>query len=146
MAKSWLAGVALFAFGFGCAQVMHVATADAQDTEMEEGFQYVDHGDKYELINTSGNAYMVRVKRKPGFAGFEPQVKLEAASAMISKDGLEDLSIFRITTVGKLVASVHPPFRICDPPQNFVDCPLPRPDPPPPEPMVLIEPDPRYGH
>ena len=146
MAKRWLAGVALFVLGFGSAQVMHVATADAQDTEMDEGAELIDHGDEYEIVNTGPYAYLIEVNLKPGFGEDEPVITHKTGSAVISKDGLDDLSIFRISTVGKVVPTVHPPFRICDPPMDFEDCPLPRPQPPPPGPIYFVEPDPNFGH
>jgi hypothetical protein len=141
--KRWFAGVAIFALGFGCAQVM--TKADAQDTEMEDGLHFSDTGDSYIVTNTGEFGYLAVVNRSSGTQVLEPLFASKQETAEFSKQDLIDITIHRISTVGKLVPTQHPPFSVCDPPQDFVDCPLPRPEPFPPPRMMIIEPKPGHG-
>jgi hypothetical protein len=145
MTQRWLAGIAIFALGFGCAQVMQVTTADAQDTEMEDGLQYSDTGESYVVTNTGEFAYLAVVHRTSGTQVLEPSFGSKSETAEFSKQDLVDITIHRITPVGKLVPTEQPQFTLCDPPQDFEDCPYPRPEPFPPPRMMVIEPKPGYG-
>ncbi|HYN21856.1 MAG TPA: hypothetical protein VE078_12915 [Thermoanaerobaculia bacterium] len=138
--KRWLAGIAIFALGFGCANIMQVTTADAQDTEMEDGLHYSDTGGSYVVTNTGEFAYLAVVHRNSGTQVSEPLFGSKAETAEFSKQDLVDVTIHRITPVGRLVPTEQPQFVLCDPPQDFVDCPVPRPLPFPPPPMMFIEP------
>lgn len=140
MPKQWLAGIAIFALGFGCAQVMQVTTADAQDTELEDGLQYFDTGESYVVTNSSEFAYLAVVRRDSDAQVLETFFGSKAETAEFSKQDLVDITLHRITPVGRLAPTQQPQVVLCDPPEDFVDCPYPRPRPFPPPEMMFIEP------
>lgn len=136
MRNRWLAGVAIFALGFGCAQMMKVTTADAAGGGMmDEGLQFIEHPNSFELINTGDERYLVIVGNK--VPALNPQIQWVERSLVIPKDGLIEARVSKIQDLGILTNTV-PPFRECFP--RFEDCvepwePLPRPRPP--QPIIL---------
>ena len=144
MTNRWLAGVAIFALGFGCAQMMRVTTADADDDAVvDENLHIVDHGDRFELVNTGGEHYLVIVERKLGTPAPDPQIQWAKSSLTIFKSGLGEARIAKVSGLG-ILSNNNPPFRDCHP--SVEDCVEPRDPlifPKPPKPVIL-EPNPDY--
>ena len=144
MTTRWLAGVAIFALGFGCAQMMKVTTADASDDlVVDETLQIVDHDDRFELINTGGENYLVIVERKLGTPAPDPQIEWAQGSLTIFKDGLGEARIAKVQGLG-ILANRNPPYRDCNP--IYEDCVEPRDPiifPKPPKPF-LLQPNPDF--
>ena len=139
MKTRWLAGVVLFALGFGSAQMMKVSAADAAGGMVDEGLNLVEHADRFELINMGSARYLAIVARKEGMT-VDPQIEAVEGSLIIRKDGLEEARIAKIEYLG-ILTNNKPPYRDCHP--AIEDCvepwePLPIPRPPKP---FLIEPE-----
>jgi hypothetical protein len=140
MKTRWLAGVAIFALGFGCAQMMKITAANAADTAgggmVDEGLHFIEHPNSFEFINTGDKRYLVIVGNK--VPALDPQIKWVEGSLVIPKDSLIEARISRLQDLGIVTNGRNPPFRECYP--GFEDCvepwePLPRPRPP--QPFVL---------
>jgi len=133
MPNRWLAGVLLFAFGFGSACLLRTVPANAgsDQGEVEPGLSYVN-GPDFKLNNTGAKNYLVVVTRKPGMPSLEPLVSYASGSMAYSKKGLDNVRIYRVTPVGEFTID----FRPCD--GGPMDCPLPRPLPPPPPPETTL--------
>lgn len=144
MKNRWLAGVAIFALGFGCAQLMRVATADAADNAVvDETLHIVDHGDRFELVNTGGENYLIVVERKQGTPAPDPQLQWAQGSLTIFKDGLGEARVAKVHGLG-ILSNHNPPYRDCNP--SVEDCVEPRDPiifPKPPKPF-LLQPHPDY--
>lgn len=138
MKTRWLAGVAIFALGFGCAQVMKTTTADASGgTVVDEGLNVIDHEDRFELVNTGEARYLVIVAQKDGLPVADPQIEAMEGSLTVPKDGLVEARIARIQYLGVLT-NARPPYRECNP--SIEDCVEPwepLPSPRPPKPFIL---------
>lgn len=102
MTTRWLAGLAIFALGFGCAQVMKVTTAGAQDDMLDEGLRYIEHPDKLELINTGDYRYLLVVQPKAGATVSLPDISAVTGSVSVDKGGVESVTVIRLQPVGKL--------------------------------------------
>ena len=136
MTKRWLAGLAIFALGFGSAHVMRVATADAGGGGMmDEGLFFVEHPDRFEVVNTGTHDFLLIVDRKAGTGIIEPETASATGSASVFKEGLNKLIVARIQSIGELKL-VQPPFRECRP--DFQDCFGPDPILPPRPPRKSI--------
>lgn len=139
MKNRWLAGVTLFALGFGCSQMLKMtaanATAAAAGGLIDEGLDLIEHPTKFELVNTGTARYLIIVgTRTPAI---DPQIQWVEGSFVIPKDGLTEARISKIQDLG-IITNHNPPYRDCRP--SFEDCvepwePLPRPRPP--QPVVL---------
>lgn len=135
MKTRWLAGVAIFALGFGCAQVMKITTAGADDGALiDDGLSFIDNGNSFELINTGDDRYLVLVQHKDEIPAPDPKIEQVEGSLTISKEGLIEARISRIQDLG-ILALTMPPYRDCHP--GIEDCvepwkPLPGPRPPKP--------------
>lgn len=130
MLSRWFAGFMVFALGFGCSELMKVAPAGAsQGGEVESGLEYYDNGDEYELINTGNKGYLLAIYRKPGTPAVEPLFGSKSGTAVISKEDLDGVNIFRLVPVAALDPAAQPGFRWCMP--GPTDCPIPDPEPPP---------------
>ena len=144
MTTRWLAGVAIFALGFGCAQMMKVTAADAaDDVVVDDQLQIVDRGDRFELINTGGDYYLVLVERKHGMPAPDPQIEWVKGSLNVFKYGLGEARIAKVNGLG-ILSNNNPPYRDCHP--AVEDCVEPRDPlifPKPPKPTI-IEPKPDY--
>lgn len=140
MKTRWLAGVALFALGFGSSQMMKISVADAAGGAMvDEGLSFVERDDSFELINTGSARYLVIVARKEGMVA-DPQMEAVEGSLTILKAGLEEARIAKVQYLGALT-NAKPPYRDCNP--SVEDCvepwePLPTPRPPKP---FMLEPE-----
>lgn len=136
MKTRWLAGMALFALGFGTAQWMKITPADAADGGMiDEGLHLFESEDGFELVNSGDGRYLVVVHEKDG--ADDPQLEWAEGSLFIAKDGLVEAQISRVRDLGALRSSV-PPYRECTP--AIEDCfePLePIVFPRPPKPFLL---------
>lgn len=139
----WLAGLTLFALGFGCAQVMRVTTAGAaEDGVVEEGLRFVETPSAFDLTNTGTKHYLIVIDRDENADVDEPQAKSESGSTAISKKGLKNLTLIELRALGQLTPG-DPKARECNP--EFEDCPSPEPLPPPRPPrMVFLQPE-RWG-
>lgn len=128
MTSRWLAGLAIFALGFGCAQMMKVTAADAADDEVpDQGFQFVDHGDSYEFINTGDKRLLITVEYKEGMPLPEPEIGAVEGSLIILKDGLSQLRLTRLEDLELSERECNPIYEDCVEP----DVPLPSPGPGP---------------
>jgi hypothetical protein len=136
MKNRWLAGVAIFALGFGCSQMMEMSTADATEGGMlDEGLNLVEHPNSFELINTGDARYLVIVGNKA--PAIDPQIQWVEGSLVIPKLGLIEARVSKLQDLG-IITNHNPPYRECNP--SFEDCvepwePLPRPRPP--QPFIL---------
>lgn len=134
----WLAGLAIFALGFGCAQVMRVTPADAAD-DLGEGLQILDHDDSFELVNTGLYRYLLVVQPKAGATVSLPDISSATESVSVPKDGVDSVTVIRLVPV-KDVGVRQPPQRDCKP--GIEDCVGPEPILPPRPPKKVIELDP----
>src|SRR5215204_3022353 len=97
MRNRWLAGLAIFALGFGCAQMMKVTAANAAEDEMpDDGFQIVDHGNRFELINTGDTRVLAMVEYKEGMPAPEPEIGAVEGSLTVMKYGLSKVRLARL--------------------------------------------------
>ncbi len=133
MKSRWLAGVAIFVLGFGCAQMVKITTAGAAEGGMiDEGLNLIEHPNSFELINTGDARYLVIIGNKT--PAIDPQIQWVEGSLVIPKLGLNEARISRVQDLG-IITNNNPPYRDCQP--KFEDCvepwePLPRPRPPKP--------------
>ena len=137
MSHRWLAGILVFALGFGSAFLMRIGRADAAPTdgEVEPGLAYSDSATSFKLVNSGTKNYLVIVTRKQSMIPTsDPLVTYAAGSSTFSKDYLQSLRIYRVTPVGEL--QVTGGFRPCNGGPD--DCPLPQPLPPPPPPYLTF--------
>jgi hypothetical protein len=137
MSKRWVAGVLLFALGFGSAFLVRLGSAEAQGTssgEAEKGSLRYTVGNEFTLTNISKNKAYLAVARGKG--GNEPQLLNKFGAAVFSKK--DPVYVYRLTPVGVWGEAR---FRPC---HDWELCPVPQPIPPPPPPLritaVFIEP------
>lgn len=136
----WLAGFAIFALGFGCAQVMKVTPAGAQDGMLDEDLQVIEHPDRLELVNKGLYRYLLVVQPKAGATVSMPDLSSAMGSVSIDKDGVEGVTVLKLQPLGKIS-----PGDLEDPGCNpgIEDCVGPEPILPPRPPKKTIELDPR---
>jgi hypothetical protein len=128
MTSRWLAGLAIFALGFGCAQMMKVTAANAADDGMpDEEFRFVDHGDSYELINTGTKRLLIMVELKEGVPLPEPQIEAMEGSAIIMKEGLAYARIASLEELDLSERECNPIYEDCVEPEAPFPSPGPRP-------------------
>ena len=96
MRNRWLAGLTLFALGFACAEIMKVTAANAQDEMPDGSFQILDHGDRYELINTGDRRVLAMVEYKEGMPAPAPELKAVEGSLTVLKYGLSKVRLARL--------------------------------------------------
>lgn len=139
MKMRWLAGLTLFALGFGCAQMMKITPAEAEDGIVEEGLRFLENPSAFELTNTGSKHYLVVVDRDADAQVDEPQAISKTGSVTISKEGLKALTLIELRAVAQLIPG-NPEARECNP--EFEDCPSPEPLPEPRPPrMVFFKPE-----
>ena len=135
MKTRWLAGFAIFALGFACAQVIKVNPAGAGDGMLDEGLQVIEHSDKFELNNTGLYRYLLVVQPKAGATVSMPDLSSAMGSVSVAKDGLESVTVLKIQPLGKLTPGVLDAG--CMP--GIEDCVGPQPLLPPRPPRYEIE-------
>lgn len=128
MRNRWLAGLALFALGFGSAQVMKVTAAHAQD-EMPDGFQIVDHGNRYELINTGDRRVLAMVEYKEGMPAPAPEIGAVERSLTVMKYGLSKVRLAWLEDLELSERECNPVFEDCVEPGDPFPSPGPGPRP-----------------
>lgn len=138
MTTRWLAGLALFALGFGCAQVMRVPPAGAEDGVLDEGLRLIDHPNRFELVNSGLHRYVLVVQSKAGATVSLPDLSSAMGSVSVDKDGLEGVTVLKVQSLGKISPDENP--LDCLP--GIEDCVGPEPLLPPRPPKHLIELDP----
>lgn len=130
MRNRWLAGLAIFALGFGCAQIMKVTAAHAAEDEMPyEGFQIIDHGDHYELINTGDRRVLAMVEYKEGMPAPAPEIKAVEGSLTVLKHGLSKVRLARLEDLELSERECNPVFEDCVEPGDPFPGPGPGPRP-----------------
>lgn len=130
MSKRWLSGFLIFAFGFGCASLVTVATAreSLEAGTLAEGLSYVSSESDLTLINNGKAVYVVMIKRTPGTGPTEPPVSYVAGTMRVSKTGIDKLIVQELTPVVILERDF---WRPC----SMGDCSWQGPLPPPPPPL-----------
>jgi hypothetical protein len=136
MMTRWLAGFAIFALGFGCAQVMKVAPAGAEDGMLDEGLQVIEHADKFELINTGLYRYLLVVQPKTGAPVTMPDISAVTGTVSVDKKGVEGVTVIRLQPLGKITPGDLHDWG-CNP--GIEDCVGPEPILPPRPPKYEIE-------
>lgn len=131
MSRRWLAGAVLFALGFGCAKLVTLPAAGAAPAEgvVDGTLEFVDGVDDFKLIYPPGGEaeYLVVVERKAELGSTaDPQISYDTGSAVISKQDLVNLTVFRVESLLKWEGNVE----FCDP-GGPVQCTLPPPPRPP---------------
>jgi len=139
MTTRWLAGFALFALGFGCAQMMKVTPAGAEDGTLDEGLRLIEHPGRFELVNSGLYRYLLVVQPKAGATVSRPNLSSAMGSVSVDKDGLEGVTVLKFQSVGKISPDDNPLWD-CMP--GIEDCVGPEPLLPPRPPKYLIELDP----
>jgi hypothetical protein len=129
MPTRWLAGMVLFALGFGCALLVNFPEASAASKQglVSGSLKYVDSTD-FQLIYPPGGKtdYLVVVSRKPGTVNnSEPLVAYKAGSATFSKKNLDSLIVYEVRPLVIWKDDVS----VCG--RGPVQCILPPPPPPP---------------
>ena len=132
-----LAGFAIFALGFGCAQVMKVAPAGADDGMLDEGLQVIEHADKFELINTGLYRYLLVVQPKEGATVSMPYLSAVTGQVSVAKKDVEGVTVLKLQPVGKISPDQDIPEWECHP--GLEDCVGPEPILPPRPPKYEIE-------
>ena len=127
MRNRWLTGLAIFALGFGCAQMMKVTEANAQDET--DGFQIVDHGNRYELINTGDIRVLAMVEYKEGMPAPEPEIGAVEGSLTVMKYGLSKVRLARLEDLELSERECNPVFEDCVEPGDPFPSPGPGPRP-----------------
>lgn len=124
MPNRWLAGVLLFALGFGSAMMMKVPSTQAASKEgvVEGNLRFVngERGD-FQLIYSKPNKSDIFVAVA---LGAQRQATWQRGKVAFTKEQRKSLTIFRLTPVMKVTAQFANP---CDSPEL---CPFP-PDPEP---------------
>ncbi len=130
MFKRWISGFLVFAFGFGCASVVSVATAreSLEAGTLAEGLSYVSDGSTVTLFNNGKITYIVVVNRTPGTAPVDPSISYARGSMRISKVDIDKVVVQGVTSVAFMREDF---WRPC----NMGDCSWSGPVPPPPPPL-----------
>lgn len=102
MTTRWLAGFLIFALGFGCAQVMKVTPAGAEDGMLDEGLQVIEHPHKFELINTGLYRYLLIVQPKAGATASMPDISAVTGTVSVAKKNLEGVTVLKLQPLGKI--------------------------------------------
>lgn len=142
MKTRWLAGLALFALGFGTAQWMKITPADASDGGMiDEGLHLFERDNGFELVNSGDGRYLVVVHEKYGVD--DPQLEWVEGTLFIPRNGLIEAQVSKVRDLGT-VRNTVPPYRECNP--AIEDCfepdePIVFPRPPKP---FMLKPEPRW--
>ena len=136
MKTRWLAGFALFALGFACAQVIKVSPAGAGDGMLDEGLQFIEHPDRFELINTGLYRYLLVVQPKAGTPATIPDIIAATGTVSINKQGVEGVTAIRLQPLGKISPGDLQDWG-CNP--GIEDCVGPEPILPPRPPKYEIE-------
>lgn len=139
MTTRWLAGLTLFALGFGCGQMMKVTPAGAEDEMLDEDLQVIEHPDKLEFINTGLYRYLLVVQPKAGATVSMPDLNSAMGSVSVEKDGVDGVTVLKFQSLGK-ISPGDLPDPDCLP--GIEDCVGPEPLLPPRPPKRLIELDP----
>lgn len=140
MMTRWLAGFAIFALGFGCAQVMKVTAAGAEDGMLDEELQVLEHPDRLEFVNSGLYRYLLVVQPKAGATVSMPDLSSAMGSVSVDKDGLDGVTVLKFQPFGKISPDQDIPEWECNP--GFEDCVGPEPIMPPRPPKKIIELDP----
>lgn len=127
MTSRWLAGLAIFALGFGCAQMMKVTVANAQDEMPDEGFHVVDHGNSYEFINTGNERLLITIEYDEGMPLPKPEIGAVEGSLVIMKEGLSQVRLAKLEDLELSERECNPIYEDCVEPE----APLPKPGPRP---------------
>src|SRR5688572_8031502 len=98
MSKRWVAGILLFALGFGSAFLVRLGPAEAQGTsgEAEKGSLKYTVGNEFTLTNTSKDKAYVAIVAGKGGTG--PQFLNKFGAAVFSKK--DPVYVYRLTPVG----------------------------------------------
>src|SRR5687767_6141254 len=102
MMTRWLAGFAIFALGFGCAQVMKVTPAGAEDGMLDEGLQVIEHPDRFEFVNSGLYRYLLVVQPKADAKVSMPDLSSAMGSVSVDKDGVEGVTVLKLQPLGKV--------------------------------------------
>jgi hypothetical protein len=133
MTRRWLAGIVLFALGFGSSSLIQRVTADTpppREGNLDAVLHYVDGADLTLKYPQGTSTYLLAVKRTGAGQEPEEQISYKTGSAVIPKKGLSSVTIFRLVPIGIWQNG----FRPC---HGLTDCPVPRPLPPPPPPIMI---------
>ncbi len=131
MSKRWLSGSLIFAFGFGCASLVTIATAreNMEAGGLEEGLGYVNTENEIRLVNTGKNIYVAMVTRRAGTESAEAPVEFAEGILSIPKFELDRLKVYRLVGIAELDRDF---WRPC----SMGDCSWTGPLPPPPPPIM----------
>lgn len=136
MSKRWLSNSLIFAFGFGCASLVTIATAreNLEAGRLEEGLGYVNSENEVKLVNTGKDVYVAMVTRT-NTEPPRPALVLGKGAVSIPKLELDRLKVYRLVGIAELDRDFWRPCSMGD--CSFIG-PLPPPPPPTQEPQALF--------